>query len=528
MSNHRLPSALTLGIVPFCLAAMAFSAQDQRAWRSHPPIRSLPAPFKRPPAKGPAFYVDPSEGNDQFDGSEQKPWRTIGRGLSRLKPGATLYLRGGTYYEHAEGTIAGTADKPVTVRSYPGELAVIDGGLREFFESPAEAWEPGHLEAQGEYRSKRPYPEYARQEPRHDVLVLGNFGDSMMPLHGYRFPVDFRADNEYWNIGNKLNPDKGVYVGPGVWYDRETKLIHVRLAHIKSKAYGEDRYRGETDPRKLPLVIAGPGTSLRLQGCRHLRLQDIVVRGAVGTTVQIADCQDVTFEGVTIYGGSPAVTVESTRGLRMLRSAVRGLSAPWSSRASHKYRGISPYLLVCGQANRDFELADCEFTDNHDGLMIGTVVGMDFHHNLVENFDDDAIYLNALSTGGDIRSPEDDLQADGNLHWSMTEGPTHEGDFFAEFRRSRIFEASKKWYSPGWAAHDIFADPKFARCRPDWQIPADVRLREDSPAVNAGVELPTDWPDPLRGRDHAKPDIGAVPLGTDPPQVGPRGRKAVE
>src|SRR5262249_1858452 len=57
----------------------------------------------------------------------------------------------------------------------------------------------------------------------------------------------------------------------------------------------------------------------------------------------------------------------------------------------------------CGRDNRDFEFAHSEFTDNHDGLTIGTVLGMKFHHNLAENFNDDGVFLNALSTGGDIQ-----------------------------------------------------------------------------------------------------------------------------
>jgi hypothetical protein len=54
--------------------------------------------------------------------------------------------------------------------------------------------------------------------------------------------------------------------------------------------------------------------------------------------------------------------------------------------------------------------------------------------------------------------------------------------------------------------------------------PADLGLREGSPAVDAGVEIPADWPDPLRGADRGRPDIGAVPLGAAPWKVGVRGR----
>lgn len=625
----------------FVLLLAAPMASWAATWE-HPPARPLPVAGNRPAPKGLAYFVDPAGGDDQQDGSRERPWKTIGRGLRALKPGDTLLLRGGTYYEPLEVALAGTADRPITLRSCPGELAILDGGLPEFFAHPAEAWEPVAGGAPDEFRSVKPYPAYADRAARREVRVLGNFGSSMVPLHGYRNLVDFRSQNECWNVTNKMDTSKGVYLGPGLWHNPETQHVHVRLSHLKLQGYGEDRYRGPTDPRKLPLVVAGPGGVLKLKECRHLRIEDLVVRGAVGATVSIDGCDDVVLDGVTVYGGCPAVTIENTRGLRIWRSAVRGLSAPWSTRASHKYRGCSPYLLTCGRGNRDFHFAYSEFTDNHDGLTIGTVVGMDFHHNLVENFDDDGIYLNALGTGGNIRiyqnlvrrilstfafsgnakpglgvwiyrnvfdlrrynygnppadekaaapelrpsrvwgdhgsptwepmtiyhntvllpeqefrayygggwgghtrgarrkifnncfvhvlrmpglnfaSAEDDVQADGNLHWSMDEGPGAAAtDFFATLRKSRLWEASKRHYAPGWAARDLFADPQFMQVSKDWRVPADVRLKPGSPAIDAGVDLPSDWPDPLRGLDKGKPDIGALPLGAEPLQVGP-------
>lgn len=122
--------------------------------------------------------------------------------------------------------------------------------------------------------------------------------------------------------------------------------------------------------------------------------------------------------------------------------------------------------------------------------------------------------------GLNFAAVDDDFQADGNLHWGVKEGPAERGDFFAAFHKSKVFEASKKHYPPGWGAHDRFADPKFVRFTPDWKLPVDLRLQPDSPAVNAGVELPADWPDPLRKEDKGKPDIGALPLGVGPFQVG--------
>jgi hypothetical protein len=48
----------------------------------------------------------------------------------------------------------------------------------------------------------------------------------------------------------------------------------------------------------------------------------------------------------------------------------------------------------------------------------------------------------------------------------------------------------------------------------------DYRLQSGSAAVDAGVELPANLPDPVRGQDKGKPDIGALPLGAEPLQAG--------
>jgi hypothetical protein len=54
----------------------------------------------------------------------------------------------------------------------------------------------------------------------------------------------------------------------------------------------------------------------------------------------------------------------------------------------------------------------------------------------------------------------------------------------------------------------------------------EVQLNESfqpagqSKAVDAGEALPAEWPDPVRAQDKGKPDIGAVPAGVKPWQMG--------
>jgi len=628
-------------------------------------MRPLPAASDRPVEKGAAFYVDARRGDDANDGSEAKPWRTIQHALKSLQPGATLYLRGGIFHERLRVTSSGEKGRPITIRGYPGELAVLDGGIPEFLENPAACWEPAPGGASHEYVSQRTFPEWGER-----ARIAGHFDDSMVPLHGYIFLQDVRAAQDgIWRVKSKDDSENGVYCGPGIWFDQDSKRFRIRLAPTRFDWLGEaNNYRGETDPRKIPLVIAGGNAEglLTLRNARHLRFQDLVLRGAGRqSAIDLANAEDIEFDGVTVFGGWPGLHGQSTKGLRIVNCAFRGLgSAPWESRASMKYRGKPHYVLVAGPAtpmNEDWEIAQSEFTDGHDFALLRFVRNLRFHHNYVDNFNDDGlemgplvrdqvawIFCNRISrclltltqhgdppndgvppetelgSGiyifrnvfdlrqptygsppregeegkpatdsevermpvlcGDHGSPiwsqyyfyqntvlrrdrawrdyygfglgnmglagrskrrvfnnifvqakglpglvlwpkpdEVDMQVDANLFWATAQGPAFQGDLFAKVRASAVVEASKKQYPPGWAAHDVFADPQFVNMNGDGKK-LDLRLQKGSAAIDAGVPVPGDWPDPLRSADKGKPDIGALPLGAEPWRVGVNGR----
>ena len=87
------------------------------------------------------YYVSPN-GDDGDEGSFESPWSTFENAVSSLvQPGDYVYARDGIYSEDtdiyaAEGIIIpftsysqieGDASNPITFKSYPGELAVLDG-----------------------------------------------------------------------------------------------------------------------------------------------------------------------------------------------------------------------------------------------------------------------------------------------------------------------------------------------------------------------------------------------------------------
>lgn len=375
-------------------------------------MRPLPAALNQPLTTGPKLFVDAARGNDANTGTAQAPWKTLAHALRRLKPGDTLYLRGGTYHEKVFLSRSGTAEAPITIASHPGELAIIDGGLREFVDSPATSWEPFKGGAEGEFVSTRPYPNADDRKVPHQFLpaaweplwgiederpiALGHFADSMVPLHGYRTAKDLRATNELWR-GKKEADDPGIYCGPGVWFNRETGRIHLLLAHHRLEGLGTHAYRGETDPRKLPLIIAvGFGDDvLRISGVRHVRLQGLVFRGATGSPmIHVYGSENIQLDHVTVFGGFPALLVNASKNVRVTHSAFRGLAASWTSRAHMKYRGTATYQIVLQNhqpLNENLEFAWCEFTDDHDFAFLRFVKDLQFHHNLVDNFNDDGL-----------------------------------------------------------------------------------------------------------------------------------------
>ncbi len=71
--------------------------------------------------------------------------------------------------------MAGTEEEPITIRAYPGERIVIDGGIPECQTAPATAWQPLADSARSEYVS--------RQTFRNIRDVVGSFGDRQMEEH---------------------------------------------------------------------------------------------------------------------------------------------------------------------------------------------------------------------------------------------------------------------------------------------------------------------------------------------------------
>jgi len=81
-----------------------------------------------PSTTGPTFYVAPW-GNDGNSGSLQAPWATLHHASFLLQPGETIVMRAGFYVNDYLIVPSGvtTAQQPITVIAYPGEVPVLTG-----------------------------------------------------------------------------------------------------------------------------------------------------------------------------------------------------------------------------------------------------------------------------------------------------------------------------------------------------------------------------------------------------------------
>lgn len=403
MSASIRPIAMALALQ----AAVASGVSAEEKFRSHPPLRPNPSPAHRPRGDGPAYFVDCQAGDDAHDGSESRPWKTLARAVKRLTAGDTLYLRGGTYFENVYVSVDGTPERPIVIRSFPGELAVIDGGIPEFQLAPRDMWEPVHDGGAGEFRSTRAYPNIRD--------VVGAFGDSDIGLQTYWHLRDLRSPHELSAPGDDGDL-QSQYCGPGLYYDRHTGRIHARLAHTHFRHF--ENYAGETDPRKLPLVVAPfRSTPLWVDQASHVHFQDLIIRGGGYETTRVTSAVHVEFDNVTIRGGTYCMRTENTGPFRFYRSAMYGNAPPWSFRADGSLRSrpgrntrdiarLTCHALWVADTGREFsvyafplnddwEVAYSDFTDSHDGLYLGGI-SVRFHHNLIDCFQDDGIYLSPM------------------------------------------------------------------------------------------------------------------------------------
>ena len=125
----RLSRGIGVGTVAVSMFVTGAAYGGQQARSSSPSAASVTAsaaglPRPLPVSRGRAYYVS-VRGSDSGPGTLARPWRTIQKAASRLRPGQRAFVRRGTYRENVQVTHPGTAAKPITIAAYPRERPVI-------------------------------------------------------------------------------------------------------------------------------------------------------------------------------------------------------------------------------------------------------------------------------------------------------------------------------------------------------------------------------------------------------------------
>jgi Right handed beta helix region len=355
---------------------------------------------------GGAWYVSP-RGDDGNPGSRERPLRTVGAAVERLRPGDTLLIREGTYHERPDIPVSGTAAAPITIQAYPGERAVLDSGAAGFQTAGNQAWELVDP-AIGEYRS---VAELGSGNAYGYVDGIPGYLNGRVALVPYRSAEAFRATSDAYD-----GEETPFYVGPGTFNDPSDGRLHIRLAKTGDLRAAESRYGPVfaddlPDPRRHRIVLSSAPATLTVGGA-HLVLKNLTVNQAKDTIRLTPRAHDVRFEGITAWTGDTAIKADGAEiaNITVTRSRIYGDHPRWLFWSDLKSPPAPADLLRSTAIDLNGGTHDWEISHSHlrgsgqDLISTNTdEERISIHHNRMENCGDDAIELEGTSDVGEVR-----------------------------------------------------------------------------------------------------------------------------
>ncbi|MBX9602060.1 MAG: hypothetical protein K2X35_13680, partial [Bryobacteraceae bacterium] len=129
-------------------------------------------------------FVSP-EGYPHGDGSWHRPWDLATALRSRIEPGDTLWVRAGIYRGRFISRLHGTADRPIVIRNFQNERAVIDGGYRTSTASHLAAGNPYTTATLSVADASLVEPSMVLSAGSEDLQVAGKSGNSLTVVRGW-------------------------------------------------------------------------------------------------------------------------------------------------------------------------------------------------------------------------------------------------------------------------------------------------------------------------------------------------------
>ncbi len=221
-------------------------------------------------------YFVAADGNDTTgNGSIGSPWKTIGKAVSMVVAGDTIYLRGGQHNYSDTITISksGTSANPITLQNYQDETVILD------------------------------FSEEAYESKKRGISLSGNY------WHFKGFTVQYTDDtgirvtgshNTLERLVTHNNGDTGLHLGVGAAYN--LVLNCDSSFNYDPEEYGEDAdgFGAKGPTGSLPGAGVGLGNVFR--GCRSWgNSDDGFDLWYAGNAVRIEDCWAFR-NGVNIWG----------------------------------------------------------------------------------------------------------------------------------------------------------------------------------------------------------------------------------
>ncbi|MGB3619252.1 MAG: right-handed parallel beta-helix repeat-containing protein [Catalinimonas sp.] len=190
-------------------------------------------------ASGRAWFVAP-DGNDAHDGTISAPLADVQGALDRLRPGDTLYLRGGLYPIDSSLRVrrSGTAARPIVITGYPHETVVIDASAYQ-------------LRPDGEHLR----PDYESSLLIQDVHYVEVSRLKVVESHSVAVMV--RGPGTSHVTLRHLRTDRSFSSGIALWYCDSVLVTHCDIARANLMEMAtEGRERRHQAPHEA-LTIAG-------------------------------------------------------------------------------------------------------------------------------------------------------------------------------------------------------------------------------------------------------------------------------
>ncbi len=302
-------------------------------------------------------------GSDTNSGTLNSPWQTVGYALGQLSPGDVLNLRGGTYYEH-EITIdlKGTASAPITIQSYPGERAVIDGGLSDFRDTPNSEWDlvDGDIQL---YRSQQPFLEGFDS-------VRAWLVDDDVQLVEYESAENLASTN--YGPLNGLEP---FYMGPGLQLGSDGH-IYIRLVYNPNDltdASGNPiaPTPSDIDPNHNSLAVFFADYIFLLDGASYLHFKDLDFAHANSMLDVRNGSHHIALSGCRLNYGNQGLV-------------IRANTHHWEIYNCEFNNGVPDYIYWTDVKNKEGDVIEA-YPEFQSTAIDGSIPDFYIHHNLFRN-----------------------------------------------------------------------------------------------------------------------------------------------